>query len=121
MGFELPLTMIAFTVATAGMVGIMPLSTFWSKFYLMKGAIQSGSVSLALVLIISGIINAACFVPVIISAFSGEKAAARKRADKSLVLMIAPTVVLVVLSVIIGLWPGLVWQGVEYVAKGFFN
>jgi multicomponent Na+:H+ antiporter subunit D len=62
-GWSLPKTMAAFGVASLGMIGMLPLNTFWSKYYLMKGSVAGGRWPLALVLIGSGIINAICFIP----------------------------------------------------------
>jgi multicomponent Na+:H+ antiporter subunit D len=119
-GFSLPFTMTAFSVATLGMIGMMPLATFWSKFYLMKGCVQEGTGLLALVLIVSGIINAICFIPVIVSAFKGESIKPQEKVGKRFALMILPTVVLAILSLIVGLWPGIVWPGIEHVVSSFF-
>mgnify|MGYP000982995577 CR=1 FL=1 len=62
-GWLLPKTMTAFGIASLGMIGMLPLNTFWSKYYLMKGSVAGGKWPLALVLIGSGIINAICFIP----------------------------------------------------------
>ena len=48
-GRSLPKTMVAFAVVTLGMIGMLPLGTFWGKFYLMKGSVSGGKWPLALV------------------------------------------------------------------------
>ncbi len=123
-GWVLPKTMTAFGVASLGMVGMLPLNTFWSKYYLMRGGgVASGSWPLALVLIISGIINAICFIPTVIAAFKGT-APKRPRLETSgrVSLMLIPTLLLAGgIAVLIGLWPGIVWPGgVQAVVNSFF-
>ena len=67
-------TMAVFSGATLGMIGMLPLNAFWGKYYLMKGSVAGGKWPLALVLIGSGILNAVCFIPVIVNTFQGEEA-----------------------------------------------
>ena len=119
-GWKLPKTMVLFSIATLGMIGMLPLNTFWGKFYLMKGSVESGSWELAVVLIISGIINAFCFVPVIVDAFRGEKGEGNIEKGRKAILMFIPTVMLLMFSILVGLWPGLVWPGVLAVVDSFF-
>lgn len=120
-GYSLPWTMTAFSIATLGMIGMMPLSTFWSKYYIMKGSVQTGFWPFAVLLMISGIINAICFVPIIIKAFSGEKRELIPRPKKDHALMLLPVLSLTVIALVIGLWPGLVWPGVEGIVQLFFK
>ena len=42
-GWKLPKTFIAFGLASLGMIGMLPLNTFWSKYYLMKGSIAGAN------------------------------------------------------------------------------
>ncbi|MFY9494394.1 MAG: proton-conducting transporter membrane subunit [Limnochordia bacterium] len=120
-GWSLPKTMAAFGVASLGMVGMLPLNTFWSKYYLMRGGVASGSWPLALVLITSGIINAVCFIPTVVAAFKGEsQGRVHLESGSSVSLMLVPTVLLAGISLLIGLWPGLVWDGVQAVVNSFF-
>lgn len=119
-GWLLPKTMMAFSIATVGMIGMLPLNTFWGKYYLMKASVGSGSWPLALVLIISGIINAICFVPVIVDAFRGDRVTTTKEHGSRLNLMLVPTLILSTISIFIGIWPGLVWPGVQAVVNSFF-
>lgn len=119
-GRSLPKTMVAFSIATMGMIGMLPLNTFWGKYYLMKGSVGAGKWPLAVVLIISGILNAICFVPVIINAFRGESTKTNGEKGSGVSLMLAPTLVLVIIALLIGLMPGIVWPGVEAVVNWFY-
>ena len=59
--------MTAFGIASLGMIGMLPLNTFWSKYHLMR-AVPPGIWPLALVLVGSGLINAFCFIPTVVAA-----------------------------------------------------
>ena len=119
-GWKLPKTMVAFSIAALGMIGMLPLNTFWGKYYLMKGSVESGRWPLAVVLVLSGVINAICFVPLIVEAFRGERVKGNKEKGIRLNLMLVPTLILSGVSLLIGLWPGIVWPGVQAVVNSFF-
>ncbi|MDD4792762.1 MAG: proton-conducting transporter membrane subunit [Firmicutes bacterium] len=119
-GWQLPRTMAAFGVASLGMIGMLPLNTFWSKYYLMRGSVAKGKWQLALVLITSGLINAFCFIPTVVAAFAGERGQLSLEKGSETSLMLAPMLLLAGIALLIGLWPGLVWPGVEAVVDWFF-
>lgn len=119
-GFLLPKTMVSFIIATIGMIGMLPLNTFWGKYYLMKGSVSSGKWPLAVVLILSGIINGVCFIPVIVNAFRGERVKKNLEKGSRLAFMLIPTLTLSMISLLIGIWPGIVWPGVQAVVNWFF-
>lgn len=121
-GWSLPKTMTIFGVASLGMIGMLPLNTFWSKYYLMQGGVEGGRWQVAVVLISSGIVNAFCFIPTVVDAFRGKRTEGvlNKERGKRLFLMLTPTAILAVVAIFIGLWPGSVWPGVEAVVDWFF-
>ncbi len=116
----LPKTMAAFSIATMGMIGMLPLNTFWGKYYLMKGSVEAGKWPLAVVLIISGILNAICFVPAIVNAFNRVSTKTCEEKGSRVSLMLAPTLALVMIALFIGLMPGIIWPGVEAVVNWFY-
>ncbi len=119
-GWSLRRTMTAFAAASLGMIGMLPLNTFWSKYYLMKGSVAGGQWPLALVLIGSGIINAVCFIPTVVTTFSGEKVQPDAERGGRVALMLVPTVLLAAIALFIGLYPGIIWSGVQAVVNCFF-
>ncbi|MEA5445515.1 proton-conducting transporter membrane subunit [Gammaproteobacteria bacterium AB-CW1] len=64
-GRRMPWTMMAFTVAALGMIGIPPVAGFVSKWYLGLGSIDSGQYWVIAVLVASTLLNAAYFLPVL--------------------------------------------------------
>lgn len=72
-GRSMPIAMIAFTIGALSMIGIPPAPTFWSKLLILQAVFQSGNTILfifvALVLIISTLLNALYFLPIIYNSF----------------------------------------------------
>lgn len=62
LGKRMPLTMAGFAVAALSMVGIPPLAGFWSKFYLVWGAVELGNWAVAAVIAASSLLTLVYFV-----------------------------------------------------------
>jgi len=68
-GKRMPLTMVAFAIAAAGMAGIPLLAGFVSKWYLLIGSVEAGQSIFAIALLVSGMLNIAYFWPIVYQAF----------------------------------------------------
>lgn len=68
-GRRFPLPMVVFTIGALSMVGIPPLSGFVSKWYLGLGALDGGQPVLVAVLLMSSLLNAFYYLPIVIAAF----------------------------------------------------
>jgi len=68
-GKRMPWTMAAFTLAAFGMIGLPPTAGFITKWYLGAGAIAAQMEWVLVVLIVSSVINAAYFLPIIYAAW----------------------------------------------------
>jgi multicomponent Na+:H+ antiporter subunit D len=71
-GRRMPWTMTAFTAGALGMIGIPPLAGFVSKWYLGIGALQVGQDWVVAVLLLSGLLNAAYFLPMVYRGWFGK-------------------------------------------------
>ncbi len=96
-GRKMPFTMVAFSLASLSLIGIPPLGGFISKWYLAKGAIEAGEIPLIAVLVVSSILNACYFLPIVYRAFfrnlpQGETAE-RKEAPIIMVVPLALTAI----------------------------
>ena len=60
-----PLTMAAFTVAALSLVGMPPTAGFFSKWYLVQGALEADAWWFAVVLLVSSLLSAVYFFRVI--------------------------------------------------------
>jgi multicomponent Na+:H+ antiporter subunit D len=61
MGRRMPLTMAAIVVAAISMIGLPPTAGFFSKWYLIQGAMEARAWMFVAVLIISSLLNAVYF------------------------------------------------------------
>ena len=68
-GRRMPLTMGAFSIAALGMIGVPPVAGFISKWYLGLGALEVGAPWVLAVLALSGLLNAAYFLPLLYRAW----------------------------------------------------
>ena len=64
-GRRMPITSAAFTIGAFGMIGVPPLAGFVSKWYLGLGAFEAGMPWVLGVLIVSSMLNAAYFLPIV--------------------------------------------------------
>ena len=58
---KMPVTMVAFVIGAFAMIGIPPTCGFFSKWYLISGAIQDGHWGFGAALVFSSLINAVMF------------------------------------------------------------
>lgn len=110
-GKEMPVLMWCYTIASLGLVGIPPTGGFVSKWYLAEGSLASGIPGFSwigpVILLVSALLTAGYLLPVTIQGFfPGEDFDYGKlqKKEPSLV-MLAPIILLTVLSVLIGLFP----------------
>jgi multicomponent Na+:H+ antiporter subunit D len=68
-GLKMPLTMIFFTIASVTMVGIPPFNGFISKWQLSMASLDAGQPIFVAILIVSSLLNAAYYFPIVITAF----------------------------------------------------
>jgi multicomponent Na+:H+ antiporter subunit D len=67
-GRRMPWTMAAFTVGALSMIGVPPTAGFVSKWYILLGTIEAQQVFAAGVIVISTLLNAAYFLPIVYTA-----------------------------------------------------
>ena len=75
LGRAMPFTFGAFALASLSMIGAPPVAGFVSKWYLLNGAFDAGSVGIIIVLLVSTLLNAAYFAPVVYTGFFGKPSA----------------------------------------------
>jgi multicomponent Na+:H+ antiporter subunit D len=77
-GRLMPGTMIPFTIAALGMIGLPPLAGFVSKWHLAAGGLSAGHTWVLPILLGSSLLNALYFLPILHTAWFGA-AEARER------------------------------------------
>lgn len=68
-GMQMPLTMIAFFIASLSIIGVPPTGGTWSKWYLMMGTIETEQFVLMAILMLSSLLNIAYLLPISFHAF----------------------------------------------------
>ena len=105
-----PLTMAAFTVAALSLVGVPPMAGFFSKWYLLRGALEADAPSFAAVILVSSLLSAVYFFRVVEQIYFvsapvvGEKSF-RSEHERSWTAL-GPLVVLGTAVLIIGIFNG---------------
>jgi multicomponent Na+:H+ antiporter subunit D len=72
MGQRMPWTMAAFTIGALSMIGVPPTGGFVSKWYILAGAFQAESYAAIATVILSTVLNAAYFLPLVYMAWFAE-------------------------------------------------
>jgi multicomponent Na+:H+ antiporter subunit D len=68
-GRRMPITMTAFAIGALSLIGIPPAVGFISKWYIISGAASAGHMWVIAVFIVSTLLNAAYFLPIVYAAF----------------------------------------------------
>jgi multicomponent Na+:H+ antiporter subunit D len=126
-GRRLPITMGAFTVAVLGMIGIPATCGFITKWELGLGTIQAHRPYFIAIILVSSLLNAVYFLPIVYAAYfkkGFEEAAGERRARKleTRGTMLVPAVIGAAMVIILGVFvtaPGLPYQLVKVIVKGF--
>ena len=103
-GKRMPYTMFFFSLASIGLIGVLPLAGYVSKMYLLSGSIQAGKPILGFVLLSSAVLNAIYYVPIIIRAYFTEGSYSSPEGLESPPSMLIPTAVLFVMCFVFGLF-----------------
>jgi multicomponent Na+:H+ antiporter subunit D len=74
LGRRMPITYLAFMLGSLSIIGMPPLGGFISKWNLVIGAVNSDQLILLLVLLISSLLNAAYFLPIVYRGFFAKSA-----------------------------------------------
>jgi multicomponent Na+:H+ antiporter subunit D len=110
-GRRMPLTMAAFSIAALAMIGVPPLAGFISKWYLALGGLAAGQWWVVVVLLISTVLNAGYFLPILHAAWfkepdmagAGEPPAV-PRGPECAWLLLVPPLVTALLAVAVGVF-----------------
>lgn len=120
LGKQMPITMLAFTIASIGMVGILPVNGFISKWFLLQGSLSSGHFVFLVVLIASALLNAAYFFPIVTAAFFKKGDFKPVKGVEAPLSMLLPVAILAVTCIIVGIDLELTVPFVEGVVEYLF-
>lgn len=125
-GKEMPVSMICYTIVSLGLIGIPPLSGFVSKWYLASGSLMSGTTPYSwlgpVILLVSALLTAGYLLPITIRGFFpgvnyGVGTPNRAEPDA---IMYLPMIVMAVMTLILGIYPGFITATIQMIAEGIF-
>jgi multicomponent Na+:H+ antiporter subunit D len=93
-----------------GLAGIPPINAFVSKWFLCQGALQSEQLLILGIFLVSGLLNAAYFFPIVHRAFFRKLPEEMAHHREASPLMVVPICMVAALSVLLGLQPNLFFQ-----------
>ncbi len=105
LGGRMPWTAASFSIGAIGMIGLPPTAGFVTKIYLGVGALQSGAAWALGVLVVSTLLNAAYFLPLIYRIWFLEARPETQVIEGPLAL-IGPAVVTALVSIAVGVMAG---------------
>jgi multicomponent Na+:H+ antiporter subunit D len=119
-GRRMPWTMGAFAIGAISMIGAPPFAGFVSKWYLLSGALQTEQVIAVAALVISTLLNAAYFMPIVYAAFfkpedDGHQSATHGEAPLPIVLALGTTALF---TILIFFFPGIPLSLVQQMVGG---
>jgi multicomponent Na+:H+ antiporter subunit D len=112
----MPWTMGAFVVGSMGLAGIPPINGFFSKFYLISGSLEGDMMIPVIILVVSGLLNAGYFFPIIHRAYFKKGVGLEKYGEAS-PFMVVPIVITATLSVLFGMFPNLFFNFFDLAAQ----
>jgi multicomponent Na+:H+ antiporter subunit D len=106
-GHRCPIALSAFSLAALGMIGIPGTAGFTSKWFLVVGCLQGGTPVLAWVILLSSLLNAIYYLPVVILGFFGhsDQCETRFHLDQMPLGLLIPICFLALCTLFFGLWP----------------
>jgi multicomponent Na+:H+ antiporter subunit D len=101
-GYRMPYTMAAFTIAALSFIGVPLFAGFVSKWYLSLGALENGAWWYALVMLASALLNAAYWLPVVYAAFFKTAPGTETEVREAPWTMLVPTLACAVFVIVLG-------------------
>jgi len=106
LGYQMPITMAAFTVAAFSMVGIPLFGGFITKYGLAMGSLEANNHYFIVLIVISGLLNAAYYFPIVWQAYFTSGHGVKLELDKVPVTMLIPIVAMALGILYLGIFPG---------------
>ncbi len=106
-GRKMPFTMAAFTIGAFSMIGVPAAAGFTSKWYMALGSLEANESGILFILLLSTVLNAAYFLPIVFRAFFKELPAGEhyQNIKEAPGFVIVPIMIAAIISIIIGIYP----------------
>ena len=106
-GRRMPITMTAFFIGSLSVIGLPPCGGFISKWYLVLGTLEAGSIPLMVVLLTSSFLNAVYFLPIVYYGFfcPGDESQFEPGVQEPPFYCVLPPVITAAISIILFFYP----------------
>ena len=101
-GYRMPWTMGAFTVASLSFIGVPLFAGFVTKWYLSLGALQADAWWFVLVMFTSSLLNAAYWLPIVYLAFFKAPPGTSMHVEEAPPMLLVPTLVCAAYVILLG-------------------
>ena len=105
LGYQMPVTMAAFTVASLSMVGIPLFGGFITKYGLAMGSLEANNPYFIILIVLSGLLNAAYYFPIVWQAYFTSGHNVKLEFDKVPVTMLIPILIMALGILYMGIFP----------------
>lgn len=122
-GRRMPITMAAFFIGSLSVIGLPPCGGFISKWYLVLGTLDAGQLALLAVILVSSLLNAAYFFPIVYSAFFSpmKEGRLKNRIDEAPIWCLVPICITAMGSIILFFYPEPFLSLAKIAADSIFN
>lgn len=101
-GYRMPYTMGAFTIASLSFIGVPLFAGFVTKWYLSLGALEAGAWWYVVVMLVSALLNAAYWLPIVYAAFFKATPSAPVEITEARWTLLVPTLVCAAYVIMLG-------------------
>jgi formate hydrogenlyase subunit 3/multisubunit Na+/H+ antiporter MnhD subunit len=118
---KMPITSTFFLLGTLSLASIPPLNIFWSELMILVSGVEEGFSFLSFLMILNLVLSAVyCLRLIQIIAIKKEKSVSKRTKEVS-ILMLLPIIILGLISLLIGFYPGPLQTLVEAIAQTVLN
>jgi len=121
-GWRMPWTMGAFGIGALAMIGVPPTAGFLGKWFMLQGGVATANWLAVAVIVVSTILNASYFLPIVWRAFLAEPAdgdgkGGHKHGEAPFAV-VAPLVFTAAMTLVLFFWPDVPFALAQLMLKG---
>jgi len=117
LGRQMPITMAAFFIASLSIIGLPPCGGFLSKWNLVLGSIEAHRPLVLVVLLVSSLLNAGYFMPVVYKAFFFKTESAVAGVKEAPLCCLIPLCLTAIFSIIFLFYPQPFYELISHALK----
>lgn len=120
-GRKMPVTAIVFAISLFALIGMPPLTGFWSELTLFTSAVEANMAWLGIAIVLNSILSAAYYLQVIRTLIKPATSEILEKVKEAPIVMLLPICAMVVLIVLLGIFPNLTLEFARRAAESLFS